>query len=1354
MKHDEFHSLSWANTLVKDWFQQKYGEPSPPQIKGWPSILAKKNTLISAPTGTGKTLAAFLICINRLIGSALLNELKEETQILYISPLKALSNDVQKNLANPLFEMSELAKERGIALQEIRVSVRTGDTPSYERQKMLKKPPHILVTTPESLYILLTAEKSREMLSHVQTVIVDEIHAMANSKRGSHLALSLERLEALCSKSPLRIGLSATQKPIEKIASFLTGANRPAPHIIQAEYAKNLEITVETPQTELSAVASNEMWDEIYDRIAQFSESVHSLLVFVNTRRLAERVAHHLSERIGTELVATHHGSLSYALRLSAETRLKNGELKILVATASLELGIDIGAIDLVCQIGSPRAIAIMLQRAGRAGHYYGALSKAYLFATTRDELIECAALVQAIREKELDAILIPEEPLDILSQQIVAMCSTNEWREEELFSIVKNAYPYRNLTREKFDSVIAMLSQGIAGARNKYGAYLYRDAINGIVKGRRNSKLVSVMNGGAIPENALFTAISEPDNIMVGTLDEDFAIESHRGDIILLGTTSWRVNRIDSHAGKIFVENAHGAPPNVPFWQGEAPGRTLELSARVSDLKESLDQMLEKSEDSAILWLKNHCGLNQGGSRQLLKYLSEGKAVLQMIPTQKQIIAERFFDESGGMQLIIHAPFGARINKAWGLALRKRFCRTFNFELQAAATDNGISIALTPEHSFPLTDVFHFLNAKTVKEVLIQAVLQSPIFITRWRWAATRSLAICRFRNGKKIPPHILRMLSDDLLAAVFPDAAACQDNLAGQDIVLPDHPLTHEAMKDVLTEAMDIDGLIYILQGFLTGEIQYSGIDTPIASVFSHEILNANPYAYLDDAPLEERRSRAVEMRHMLPESFLKDIAKLDPDVIHEVEKESWPDIRDDDELHDLLNTLIVIPENFVKDQIWSHFLENLIQHGRAGKVTFHGNTFWISAENKLYVSILYPDALFLEELKTISVPPLESEDILVNVIKNWLSYLGPTNAESLKDLFQFDLSVIENALLKLEASGAILRGYFKHQEREWCDRRILARIHKRTIAKLRKDIRPFEPEEMKQWLLKWQHVALGSQLCGKEGLLEVIRQLQGVEMPANVWEQEIFAKRVSDYHPEMLDYLCLTGAIGWGRFSAHPALISAEKNIFRRVVPTSRAPIAFFLRDNPIWVARNKVWLEVSCPNLSHSAAKVFEYLKTYGASFFLDIVHKTNGLKAEIETALWELTAAGLVTADTFDNLRGFINKKRRLRHKKHFPTSQGRWAILNFAFESEDIEAFCWVLLKRYGIVFRDLLVKEKLIPPWKDLIKTFRRMEARGEIRGGNFVIGYVGEQFALPYALESLRAYRKELTVTPHKFS
>jgi ATP-dependent helicase Lhr and Lhr-like helicase len=1447
-------ALAWAHPLVAEWFLARFGSPTEPQEQGWPEILAGRTTLISAPTGSGKTLAAFLICIDRLVRKALQGELLDRTEVLYISPLKALGNDIQKNLEVPLGEILALAAERGLLMPEIRTAVRTGDTLMKERRAMLKRPPHILVTTPESLYILLTANSSRAILRDVETVIVDEIHAVADDKRGTHLTLSLERLDLLANR-PTRIGLSATQKPIEEIAHFLTGVGRPVPAIVNIGHRRKLDLGVEVPPSELGPIASNEMWGEIYDRIAELALQHRSTLVFVNTRRLAERVALHLGERIGEEMVAAHHGSLARKLRLAAERKLKNGEIRLLVATASLELGIDIGTVDLVCQINSPRSIAVALQRVGRSGHWRGAVPKGRLFAATRDDLVECAATVRAIRQGDLDRIQVPAAPLDILAQQIVAMCSCEDWDEDALFECVRRAYPYRELRREEYEHILEMLAQGIAAKRGRYGAYLYRDMVNRRLRGRRGARLAAITSGGAIPETALFTVVAQPEEIVVGTLDEDFAVESNAGDIMLLGNTSWRIHRVESNSGRVLVEDAHGAPPTIPFWRGEAPARTDELSLHVADLRERVSALLpnttplpvrvhselgndearvertfksasepsssfpkpasagerlpsdglkpvgnEKNDtpgrgpkgllyrnkaaepttlqpvklrlrgiesspevQKAVAWLKGECGLDDAGAEQLVEYIVTGRAVLGEVPTQQTIIAERFFDEGGGMQLIIHAPFGGRINKAWGLALRKRFCRSFNFELQAAATDNGLNIALAEQHSFPLSDVFHYLQTATVQDVLEQAALASPIFGTRWRWDANRSLALLRFQGGKKVPPKIQRIRSDDLLASVFPDVAACQENIVG-DIHIPDHPLVHEVMKDVLTEAMDIDGLRRVLDGIRSGAIRCLAVDTPVPSQFSHEILNANPYAYLDDAPLEERRARAVQMRRILPEAVLQEVGKLDQAAIARVREEARPDVRDSDELHDTLQTLVALPEEIAdpewQDAVasWMPFLAELTEGWRVVRAQVNERRYIVASERAKDFALIFPEARFETAPPELAPVAASRDDALLAMVTGWMMHCGPATSETLAHWFGLPSADVEKALLRMEAAGSILRGNFTSRAKgnepdtaEWCDRRLLARIHHITIATLRKQVEPMTAAQYMRWLLRWQHAAPQSQLSGERGLLEAVRQLQGFEIPANAWEKQVLSSRMNKYDPAELDRLCLTGAVGWGRLSPHPATLEDSGAGRRRVVPTSVAPITFFVREDSDWMRPRLAEEEQNYERvLSDGARTVLEVLRRRGASFFADIVRGTDKLKSEIETALWELVAAGMVTADGFDNLRSLINPKRRnavgapkLARPRH---TAGRWSLLypgEVTDRSKMVEATCWMLLRRYGMVFREVLAREANLPKWRELLITFRRLEDRGEVRGGRFVNGFLGEQFALPEAVESLRAMR-----------
>ena len=1376
-------SIAWAHPVVQEWFVARFDTPTEPQEQGWPHILAGRTTLISAPTGSGKTLAAFLACIDSLVRTALAGNLTDRTEILYVSPLKALGNDIQKNLEGPLAEITALAGQKGLLMPQIRVAVRTGDTLAHERQAMLRRPPHILVTTPESLYILLTAQRSREILRDVKTIIVDEIHAVADDKRGAHLMLSLERLDALTGMPAVRIGLSATQKPIETVAHFLTGS-QPDPVVVNVGHKRTLDLAIEVPGQELGPVASNELWDETYDRIGQLVQEHRSTLVFVNTRRLAERVAFNLAERLGEDIVAAHHGSLARKLRLEAETRLKNGEVKVLVATASLELGIDVGHVDLAIHIGSPRSIAVALQRFGRAGHWRGAVPKGRFFPTTRDELIECAALVRAIQHGDLDRLMIPDAPLDILAQQIVASCSTGEWGEDELFQLVTRAYPYRQLQRKDYDDLLAMLSDGIAAQRGRYGAYLYRDRVNKRLKARRGSRMIAIMNGGAIPETNLYSVVAEPEGTMVGTLHEDFAVESLKGDIVLLGNMSWRIRRIES-AGRILVEDAHGAPPSIPFWLGEAPGRTEELSQQIGELRQKISDMTpntvpgfvnQKSPEvlNVVEWLKGECGLDDSGAEQAIEYLVTGRTVLGAVPTQNIIIAERFFDEGGGMQLVVHAPFGARINKAWGLSLRKRFCVSFNFELQAAATDNGVNIALAEQHSFPLADVFNFLHENTVKEVLQQAALLSPLLETRWRWDANRSLALLRYWNGKKIPLQVQRTRSADLLASVFPDAAACQENVDGP-IQVPDHPLLREVMKDIFHEALDLEGLKQVLRRIQSGEIKCIAVDTPVPSVFSHEILNSNPYAYLDDAPLEERRARAVEMRRSLPEAVLNEVGGLDPVAIAEVSADAWPDVRDSDELADALQTLIALPEDFrgpggrPSAEVWLPFFERLRVSRRAARAQVQDVWFWVSAEKAAAFRLIYPDATFEEQLPDVGVEGPTREDALKTMITGWLAHLGPVTAAGLASFLRLSLADVDKTLLRIESSGLILRGHFTSKPigqpattnrtslegLEWCERRLLARIHRLTLGSLRKQIEPVTAATFMRWLMRWQHVTPGSQLRDERGLLQVLKQLQGFEIPASAWERQIFARRLGNYDPKLLDQLCLTGAVGWGRLSPHPAMLEDSAGGTRRVVPTSVAPITFFIREDAEWMALPSVHsaheqAKHEIKGLSPSAREVMDFLRSRGASFFVDIVRGTGKLKAEVETGLWELVAAGLVTADGFDNLRALIDPKRRSGHgsgKTSRPRhSAGRWSLLS-PLQGEDpqraIESVCRMLLERYGVVFRELLARESILPRWRDLLIAFRRFEDRGEIRGGRFISGFIGEQFALPIAVESLRAMK-----------
>jgi ATP-dependent Lhr-like helicase len=1328
MTIDSFHPL------VVRWFRRRFAAPTAVQTRGWGAIAAGRSALLTAPTGSGKTLAAFLVCIDRLIRDGLAGRLDETPRVVYVSPLKALSNDVHKNLQEPLREIAALAEAEGIEFPAIRVATRTGDTPAAERQAMARRPPHIWITTPESLFILLTSDSGRRGLRQSGTIIVDEIHAIAGDKRGAHLALSLERLQALCGRPLVRIGLSATVSPIDEVARLLVGragvdaSGRPACDIIDEGHSRDLDLALELPRDELGPVATHELWDETIGRIAALAGEHRTTLVFVNTRRLVERVAHKLSSGpLGAEPVVAHHGSLSRATRLRAEERLKNGEAKVCVATASLELGIDIGAVDLVCQIGSPRSVSLFLQRAGRSGHAIGRTPKGRLFPLTRDELVECAALLRLIGRGELDRLRFRDWPLDILAQQVVAAAACDDWSEDDLFAALTRAWPYRDLPRARFDQVIAMLADGVATPRGRRSALLHRDGVNRRVRGRRGARLTALTSGGAIPDNADYDVIKEPEEVFVGRINEDFAIESMAGDVFLLGNAAWRIRRVER--GRVRVLDAQGATPTIPFWLGEAPARTGELSAAVGELRDDVDRRLGDP-DEARRYLRDDLALPEAAADAIVAYVMEGKKVLGVVPTVQRIVAERFFDESGGMQLVIHAPFGGRINRAWGLALRKRFCRSFDFELQAAATDDGINLSLGPQHSFPLADVFRFLGSRTVEPALTQAVLPSPIFATRWRWTVTRALAIPRHQGGRRVPAPLLRMRSDDLLAAVFPAQAACQDNAPPGDIDIPDHPLVFETLRDCLREALDVDGLRHLLADIESGRIELHARDTPQPSAFAHQILNAMPYAFLDDAPLEERRARAVALRRALPEDA-RDLGRLDPEAIRAVSADAWPAPRDPDELHDALLGLVLVPSSLIESAFGSEaaaFIDRLAADRRVESI---GRSL-VAAERAAVAAAALNGAA----------------GAILAVVRGWAEVSGPFRVAARAAELGLDPAAVESAVVTLQNEGTLLRGSFTGGEgEEWCERRILARIHRATIATLRREIEPVTAALYLRFLAAWQHAAPGTRRAGAHGLLELIEMLQGFEAPAASWERSLLAVRMECYDPTDLDRLCLSGEVVWGRFSAR----GGEAAAGRRGPLTRVTPITMGLRADLPWLVERAA----DEPRISSRAAAVLEHLEQHGASYAADIAASCRLLPAEAGEALGELVMTGLASCDApgpvrrltavDDRYRRAATAGRFARRRGHTLALEGRyWRLEPPPLEREEaLQARAAQLLRRYGVLFRDLLAREAA-PPWRELVTVLRRAEARGEVRGGRFVGGCTGEQFALAEAVDALREERR----------
>jgi ATP-dependent Lhr-like helicase len=1436
---------------VAAWFNDRFPEgPTEPQAQGWPLVQGGSDVLIAAPTGSGKTLAGFLMAIDGAYRAHQSGaELAGRTRVVYVSPLKALAVDVHQNLERPLVEIAQTAKRLGLAPAPVTVAVRTGDTPSSARSAMVKDPPTILVTTPESLYLYLTAERSRATLTAVRTVIVDEIHALARDKRGSHLTLSLERLEHIQREGrPQRVGLSATQRPIEVTARILSGAGattrvmtpvgtgspppappapaarpdlatlvtppacppapatpvlfgpgpapRPSPSIrhvdiVDCGHSRDLRVSMELPEGELAAVLSQEQLGEIVQHIATHVKGHRTTLVFVNTRRLSERLAHLLGEILGPDQVAAHHGSLSADRRKRTESRLRAGDLRALVATASLELGIDIGPVELACQVGSPRAISTFLQRVGRSNHSRHGVPEGIIFPTTRDELVECAALLASVRKGRLDAVLPPVAPLDILAQQVIAeVAAAEEWKEDDLYQLVRRAAPYGQLAREDFDSVIQLAAEGILTGRGSRMAYLHRDQVNSVLRARRGARLAALTSGGAIPEVGDYRVVVEPEETVVGSLNEDFAIESMAGDVFLLGTHSWRIRRVTP--GEVRVTDAQGARPTIPFWVGEAPARTAELSEEVSALRAGVESHLKRGGTrAAVRYVRGTCGLPDdaaGAAEQIVAYLGTALEQLGVMPTEQDVVFERFFDEGGGMQLVVHSPFGGRVNRAFGLALRKRFCVTFDFELQAAASDNAVILSLGPQHSFPLSSAARLLHPNTVETTLEQAVLASPMFASRWRWDLSRSLAILRFRGGKKNPLPVQRMEADDLMAAIFPALAACQENTPPGPIQLPDHVIVRQVLDDCLHEAMDVDGLKDLVADLHSGSVRSHFVDSVEPSVLSHEIVNGQPYTYLDDAPLEERRSRQVQLRRGLPVEA-RDLSRLDAAALEKVRAEVAPSPRDADELHDLLlSALVHRPQSE-----WLDWFGQLVASGRAMEVLVEGEAgeagedagrtpLWCATERRSWAKALFPGGRFQPDYRLVASRGADSPaqddaapdaDVAAALaLRGHLQLTGPVTLGGLAFRCALPLSRAQVGLARLEGEGFAMRGRFDPQlgeTEQWCARHLLARIHGYTQNKLRREVEPLSPQDFMRFLLRWQHVAPGTRLQGRAGLLAVIEQLQGFELAAGAWEEAVFPARVDNYQRRWLEDLCLSGEVSWGRLSLRAPEVDGQPR--RGASTPSRAtPVTFTLRSELPWLtlATRGEALPEEPP---HGAARdVLDALRANGAMFSSDLPGATGRLPVEVQEGLWDLVARGIVTADGFAAVRALFSR-REAWPRRHMPErrrfglrsnlgaqrsirqpGEGRWALLATAAHAGQLtmavddlaEQMAGQLLARWGVVFWDVVAQEDISVPWREILWSLRRFEARGLVRGGRFVNGFAGEQYALPEALDLLRHVRR----------
>jgi ATP-dependent Lhr-like helicase len=1354
VQEDERRALALFHPAVRTWFQGRFPHgPTEAQMRGWPAIARGEDTLIAAPTGSGKTLSAFLLCIDRLYRAAEAGELSESgVQVVYVSPLKALVVDIRQNLEEPLEQIAQVARELGLVAPEIRVGSRSGDTPASARVALLKHPPHFLVTTPESLYLMVTAGKSREILRTVKTVIVDEIHAVARDKRGSHLALTLERLRHVAEQRPVRIGLSATQRPLARVARLLVGAGptrdddagAPRCTIVDVGHRRQLDLAIELPGRELDAVASNEQLGEVLDNIAEHVKRHRTTLVFVNTRRLSERLAHLLADRVGAENVAAHHGSLSKDRRARVEQLLRDGSLKVLVATASLELGIDIGPVELVCQIGSPRSIATFLQRVGRSGHSRFATPCGRLYPLTRDELVECTALLRAVHGGRLDVLHLPEAPIDVLAQQLVAECSAEEWHDDALFELVRGAAPYAQLSRERFDEALDLVSEGIVTGRGKRAAFLHRDRINGRAKGRRGARLAALTSGGAIPDNADYRVVAEPNDTFVGTINEDFAIESMAGDVFLLGSTSWRIRRVES--GTVRVVDAEGASPTIPFWLGEAPARTTELSQEVSALRAGVgDELLRAGISAASSWLQSEAQVTAAVADAVVAYLRASHTSLGLLPTHQDLVFERFFDDSGGMQLVLHSPYGGRVNRGLGLLMRKRFCRSFDFELQAAASDDSIVLSLGLSHAFPLEDLRDFLTPRGIASALTHAVLVTPMFSSRWRWNLNRALVVLRYRGGRRNPPPIQRMETDDVTAAVFPALAACQDNATGPREI-PDHPLVRQTLHDCMTEAMDLSGLQQLLDAIDRGEVRLHFRDTTEPSPLSHEILNARPYTFLDDAPLEERRTRAVQVRRGLPLEA-RELSGLDPEAIARVREQAQPAPRDADELHDLLLSLVVMRA----EPAFSGLFQALRDAGRALEVSTASGEFWSPLELRGAAETLFADA---------SLPSPDREQLAVRALRGQLELSGPASVSRLAQLSGIDEPTVVLALAQLRHEGFALSGFFEPAVgcEQFCARRLLDRIHRFTRDRLRREIEPVSAQDFMRFLLRWQGVTPDTRRSGQRGVAAVIEQLQGFEAAVASWESDVLKARVEGYRSEWLDALCFSGQLVWGRFSPR----RAPEHAARSATISRATPITLAFRGDLAWLQQALRGSPAATPpdgELPEAAAGLVRCLEQRGALFSAELESALGISSRELNEALWDGVARGLITSDGFGALRGLLWRRTeaangggfgsRLRRGARTEFSrEGRWALLAPAPPALDpdalAEAVAEQLLARWGVLFADMVTRENLSLPYRELSWALRRLEARGVVRGGRFVNGFVGEQYALPEAVELLRSVRR----------
>ncbi len=1446
--HDQDKRLESADLpslfepYVWEWFEDTFGEPSPPQIASWPRIAEGKNTLIFSPTGSGKTLAAFLWCINELfrMGSEPLSydglPLQDSIYVLYISPLKALNNDIQKNLVEPLKGIKRYAEKMGVPVLDVKSAVRTGDTPQNERAKMARRPPHILITTPESLFIILTTQKFREALRTVKYVIVDEIHAISDNKRGVHLSTSLERLQDFATEDFVRIGLSATQKPLDEIARFLVGVDNDGEprecEIVDVGARKNLNVEVISPVDNLLEAHFDAIWGSSYAKMISMIHEHDTTLIFTNSRYKTERTALRLNElsQDNPVMVGSHHGSMSKQVRLDMENSLKQGTMDALVATSSLELGIDVGSIDLVCQIRSPKSVSKGMQRIGRAGHLLDATSEGRLLVTDRDDLVESAVLVKAIMDGEIDTTRIPTNCLDVLAQQITGAVAADDWEADDLFNLFRHSYCFRDLRRDDFNSVLDMLAANYSFNMDRapYPKISW-DKVNDVLSPERSARLISFRSGGTIPDVADYDVYFQERKTKVGQLDEGFVEELHVGDIFILGSSSWQVLGIERN--RVIVGDVYGKAPTIPFWFGDRDSRTYDLGVLVGKFRKEMESKI--ASDDVISWLQREYYVNENGAKSIYEYFREQHLVTGEIPNDKLVMIEHFHNELGQQQIVIHSSFGIRMNDPWSMALCQAVQEKYAFQPQEATVDDGILFTMPQGQELDPERVLELVTPENVDELLERAIIESPIFSSRFRHNAVRSLLVLREYRGRKVPVWLQNLRATALLEACRHDR---------------EFPLMAETFRECMNESLDVPDLRKVLNRLASGEIEVKTLEAEIPSPFTHSLLLLGQYGDMGSIPTRERRSRMMHLhrellRQILDEETLRNL--LDEEAVESVDSRlqyidpqrkarnanelaralldlgDLVDVPDDDMslldrtdgdtqqalemLWELVSThrsvLVPIPtaetnrerwistENFplyraafgmdVKlddkdEEIIKYLTENAPIP--SSQIPIPGNI-----ENRIeklvsgYIVLGIPEVgtsdgeMLTEYVAAAAWIPdhileqgMSRQEARLTLIEKFLRYHGPVTKYEIMEHYGFPDILVDRILTTLHEQGIVAKGEYVPAKSfpQWCFKSNLEEIHRLTLNRLRKEMEPAMPEEYSDFLLRWQHVHPDTQLSGIDGLREVIKQIQGQDNFQAILERDVFPSRVSDYDPAMLDRLCYSGEVFWRRFG--------YKSL-------KRGQIGFCFREDRDWIVADPNEVEMKMnrwdDDIPEVCDTVRDFLRENGACFFSDIVKKTELDWRLVLRAIWHLVWTGEATNDGFESIRhgrftsglsgcydlfkkpgregvtidyivGHILDNRRLD-----PTL-GRWAATERLIPSsleeldsgEKMQGWANLLLKRYGIVSRDVLKWERAAPAWKDLRRALVRLELLGKVRRGFFVQELSGEQYAYPETVETLR--------------